>query len=115
MGEDCCLASLSILAPNPVRLNLGKRCAGRSRATQIIAPLIEMICPEMKVAWSVARKATRSATSSGWPARCIGTSFLMASASKAPSLMSVAMMPGATALTVMPRLARMKEILQRAS
>src|SRR5574343_709402 len=72
---------------------------------QIMPPLIEMICPEMYAARSDARKATRSATSSGWPARFMGTRFLIASASKVPSLISVVMIPGATALTVMLRLA----------
>src|SRR5574343_114873 len=72
---------------------------------QIMPPLIEMICPEMYAARSEARKATRSATSSGWPARFIGTMRSMADWSKLPAIMSVAMMPGATALTVMPRLA----------
>ena len=35
----------------------------------------------------------------------MGTMRLMASASNAPALMSLAMMPGATAFTVTPRLA----------
>ncbi len=43
------------------------------------------------------------ATSSGWPARPAGTSCLMRSAGNASPAIGEAMMPGATAFTVMPR------------
>ncbi len=72
---------------------------------QIGAPLIEIIWPERSAACSDARKPTRSATSSGLPARCVSSSALIVAASKTPSAIPVAMIPGATALTVVPRLA----------
>jgi hypothetical protein len=37
------------------------------------------------------------------PARCIGTSLLIAASSNAAAVNAVAMMPGATLLTVTPR------------
>ena len=64
-----------------------------------------MICPEMYAARSEARKAIRSATSSGLPARFIGSMLLIVSLGKVLSVIGEMMMPGATALTVMPRLA----------
>src|SRR5262245_66685013 len=57
--------------------------------------------PVTYAAPSDARKRTHSATSSGVPARCAGTCSSKLSAM--PSVMSVSIRPGATAVTVTPR------------
>ena len=81
------------------------RGAATGKPRQIIPPLIEMICAEIYPAASEARNATSAATSSGVPARFIGTSRAICSALNALSAIGEAMIPGATAFTVMPRLA----------
>src|SRR5690606_36098246 len=76
---------------------------------QIMPPLMELICPVMYAASSDARNATRFATSSGLPARFAGTSRAMVGASKISLVISDSIIPGATAFTVMPRLANSRD------
>ncbi len=65
-------------------------------------------CPVMKPAASLARNSTESATSCGSPSRPNGIRWQTCSRISSPNaaVISVAMNPGATALTVMFRPAR---------
>src|SRR5690606_1213924 len=76
-----------------------------ARSGQPIPPLMPMTWPLMYPAASEHRNATSAATSSGRPARPAGTSCFTASAGKASAAMRPSITPGATTLTVMPRLA----------
>src|SRR4029079_1365821 len=78
-------------------------CLDARRAAHAMPPLIEITWPVPYTACSDIHSAMSPATSSGFPARFIGTSRAIRSASNTAAVVAVAMTPGATALTVTPR------------
>src|SRR5690606_31063367 len=78
--------------------------SGDHHALHVIPPSTPMTCPEIYAAWSLARKLTSAATSSGCPTRPAGMWGSICSRG-ASFIMSVSINPGATAFTVTFRFA----------